>query len=109
LTPQKGIEQLLRVVDAMAEKTVHVRVGGTGDDEYVEALKSEYASPQVTFCGTLIPMCFSPHSMCWWCRRAGMSRLAGACVEAYGHGVPVIAAQRGGLPEIVDEGETGWT
>jgi glycosyltransferase involved in cell wall biosynthesis len=30
-------------------------------------------------------------------------------IEAYAHGLPVIAAQRGGLPEIVDDGETGWT
>jgi glycosyltransferase involved in cell wall biosynthesis len=28
-------------------------------------------------------------------------------LEAYAHGVPVIAASRGGLPEIVDDGVTG--
>ena len=28
-------------------------------------------------------------------------------LEAYMHGVPVIAARRGGLPEIVDDGTTG--
>jgi len=28
-------------------------------------------------------------------------------IEAYMHGVPVIASNRGGLPEIVDHGRTG--
>jgi glycosyltransferase involved in cell wall biosynthesis len=29
-------------------------------------------------------------------------------VEAFAHGVPVIAAARGGIPEIVDDGRNGW-
>lgn len=28
-------------------------------------------------------------------------------IEAYAHGVPVIVSNRGGLPEIVEEGRTG--
>ena len=96
LTPQKGIEHLLRVVDAMAEETVHVRVGGTGDDEYVEALKSEYASSKVTFCGYVDPDAFLPALdvlVVPSCLHESFGRVV---VEAYAHGVPVIAAQRGG-------------
>ncbi len=29
-------------------------------------------------------------------------------IEAFAHGVPVIATDRGGLPDIVTHGETGW-
>jgi len=28
--------------------------------------------------------------------------------EAYSYGVPVLGARRGGIPEIIDEGETGF-
>ena len=31
-----------------------------------------------------------------------------AALEAMAHGVPVIASRIGGLPEIVESGETGW-
>ena len=109
LTPHKGIEQLLRVADAMAEETVHVRIGGTGDDEYVEALKREYASPKVTFCGYVDSDAFLPTLDVLVVPSRWHEPFGRVVVEAYAHGVPVIAAQRGGLPEIVDEGETGWT
>jgi colanic acid/amylovoran biosynthesis glycosyltransferase len=29
-------------------------------------------------------------------------------IEAFAHGVPVIATLRGGLPDIVEDGKTGW-
>ncbi|HEV2350219.1 MAG TPA: glycosyltransferase family 4 protein [Terriglobia bacterium] len=34
--------------------------------------------------------------------------LGSAALLAMAHGVPVVASQVGGLPEIVEEGETGW-
>jgi glycosyltransferase involved in cell wall biosynthesis len=34
--------------------------------------------------------------------------LATTVLEAYMHGIPVIVSRRGGLPEMVDEGRTGF-
>ena len=34
--------------------------------------------------------------------------LSRVVAEAYAHGVPVLGARRGGIPEIVDDGQTGF-
>ena len=34
--------------------------------------------------------------------------LSRTVIEASAHGVPVLAAERGGIPEVVDVGKNGW-
>jgi glycosyltransferase involved in cell wall biosynthesis len=53
--PEKGLELLLEQL--LADKTLNwtLAVGGTGDADYVESIKTKYADPRVSFLGRVNP------------------------------------------------------
>lgn len=108
LSPMKGIESLLDAVRALSEGRVHLRIGGTGAQAYEAALRSRYEGTQITFCGFVDPDAFLPTVDILVVPSMWHEPFGRVVIEAYGHGVPVVAAQRGGLPEIVETGRTGW-
>lgn len=107
LSYHKGIEFLLKVfsLSSVAELAVFGR-GITAD--YEKYLKSKYGSGKITFHGFaktvnafgLIDVLIVP-SLCH-------DSLPRVIYEAYSYGVPVIGSDRGGTPEIIDEGKTGF-
>jgi glycosyltransferase involved in cell wall biosynthesis len=109
LTDMKGIDQLLRVVDSFRDGSIELHVGGTGRDRYVESLTNTYDANHVTFCGFVDPSAFLPNLDVLVVPSRWHEPFGRVVIEAYAHGVPVVAARSGGLPEIVDDGETGWT
>ena len=112
LIPEKGAERLLQAALALAlgpcmTPRVTVAIAGQGPRDYVAHLTRRYARPGVRFVGFQDPSAFL----------AGVDVLAvpslfaepfgRGAIEAFAHGVPVLAARTGGLPEIVDE-DVGW-
>jgi glycosyltransferase involved in cell wall biosynthesis len=105
LAPEKGLENLLR---AWSRVPAALEIVGEGPDEL--RLRS-IASPNVTFRATV------PGD-----EAAAIIRRARAIVipsewyepaprtivEAYAAGVPVLASRIGGLPELVEDGRTGY-
>jgi glycosyltransferase involved in cell wall biosynthesis len=113
--PWKGHDDLVDALALLAHNNVRVllRIFGSGAPAYVESLKQRVAEldllDQVEWCGfqteqaeifRSIDVCVVPSR---FEEPFGMSAL-----EAQGFGRPVICSARGGLPEIVQDGVTGF-
>jgi glycosyltransferase involved in cell wall biosynthesis len=124
LTPHKGIDVLIRALPPDARLTV---VGTEGHDprpperDYPRLLRALAAERPVEFLGAIdddelacryraAAVLVIP-SVEWTCygRRIAVSELLGlVALEGMASGTPVIASRIGGLPEIVEDGVTGY-
>jgi glycosyltransferase involved in cell wall biosynthesis len=124
LTPHKGVDLIIRALPASAALTC---VGTGGHDPrppesgYGDLLRRLAAERPVTFTGEVpdqqLPLLYrraqvmvlpSVHVTCYG-RHVGISELLGLSVlEAMASGTPVVCSRLGGLPEIVQDGETGF-
>jgi glycosyltransferase involved in cell wall biosynthesis len=108
LGPDKGIESLLQVFAEIEPGAATLEVAGTGKEDSVDFLRRKYAGPNVRFLGFVPPgelfdqidVLIVPSL---WYEPLGLVTL-----EAFSYGIPVIAACRGGIPEVVEEGKTGF-
>jgi glycosyltransferase involved in cell wall biosynthesis len=113
--PWKGHDDLIDALALLSREGVHttLRIFGTGDPEYVASLKRKVSNLQlndkVQWCGfvssqagiyTNLDICVVPTRI--------EESLATSALEASGFGRPVICSTRGGLPEIIDNGVTGF-
>lgn len=108
LAPEKGVATLLR---AAKQAGVTLKVVGTGPEEAaMHALQAQLqgdveflgyrtgAELHALICGARAVVLPSE-----WYENAPMSVL-----ESYAFGKPVVGARIGGIPEMIEEGETGW-
>ncbi len=108
LHPTKGIETFLEALAETPNEGIEALIAGEGDTEYEKSLQ-QLAGPSVRFLGTVdgerflkdIDVLVVPSL---WYENSPM-----VIYEAYAAGVPVIGSDRGGIPELVREGETGFT
>jgi len=109
LAPEKGVGTLIR---AAAKSGVSLKIVGTGPVEAeVKALAAQVGGV-IEFLGyrtgtelhDLVRGARAVVLPSEWYENAPMSLL-----ESYAFGKPVIGARIGGIPEMVVEGETGWT
>jgi len=106
VSPEKGIPVLL----AAAAKLPHVRFHLAGDHQRMPELVTQ-APPNVRFLGHL-----GAADLDNFYRRARIIVLCSTCFEGFPvvlaeamlHGKPVVCSRTGGLPEIVDDGTTGF-
>lgn len=124
LTPHKGIDVLIRALPPDTRLTV---VGTEGHDprpperDYPRLLRALAAERPVDFLGAIdddelasryraaaVLVIPSVERTCYG-RRIAVSELLGlVALEAMASGTPVIASRIGGLPEIVEDGVTGY-
>lgn len=115
VSPHKGFDSLLDATTVLSRRNIdfQVVVFGSGDEQYVSDLKARIESWGLTarwkWMGHTadretiyrgMDLCVVPSR---FDEPFGM-----AALEASAHGLPVIAARRGGLPEIVVDHETGF-
>jgi glycosyltransferase involved in cell wall biosynthesis len=108
LHPTKGIESVLRSLVSHAGKRWELWIAGKGSPAYEAQLKGSCTLPNVRYVGFVRPEEFltSVDALVVpsvWNEPFGMT-----VIEAYAHGVPVIGSCRGGLAEIIENGETGF-
>lgn len=109
LAPEKGVATLMRAAKAAGVK---LKIAGTGPIEAeLHALQKELGG-DIEFLGyqsgaTLHALIREARAMVLpseWYENAPMSVL-----ESFALGTPVIGANIGGIPEMVLDGQTGWT
>lgn len=107
LTPRKGIEVLLEVFATLPIDRFELLVAGAGASGYEAELRRTFARPNIRFLGFVAPRQLLGSIDVLVVPSLWHEPLGRTVIEAYAHGVPVVAARRGGIPELVDEGETG--
>jgi glycosyltransferase involved in cell wall biosynthesis len=107
LEPEKGVREILETFQQLPSYC-HLVVAGTGHAEYEATLKTQFSSPRIRFLGWVSAdavyrdIDFAVIPSLW---NEPFGRVV---IEAFAHGVPVIAAARGGLSELVDPARTGY-
>jgi glycosyltransferase involved in cell wall biosynthesis len=111
LAPTKGVEML---IDAFARASLTagrpmlLRIAGTGDVDYVNDLRARVSAWPVEFAGKVAPASFYESVDITVVPSLWHEPLARVIFESFAHGVPVLASSRGGSPELVVPGRTGW-
>lgn len=108
LAPEKGVATLLR---AAAQAGVPLKIAGTGPEEAALRALPDAQRPEVEFMGfrsgaalhELVRGARAVVLPSEWYENAPMSVL-----ESMALGKPVLGARIGGIPELIDDGATGW-
>jgi glycosyltransferase involved in cell wall biosynthesis len=108
LKPSKGIQLLLQAVAELPGNDYELRIGGKGPEKYVDYLKTRYKSPNIYFLEFVDPDIFFSNIDLLVVPSLWHEPLGRTILEAYAHGVPVIGSNRGGIPELIDIGKTGY-
>ncbi len=108
LAPTKGIELTLEALKNSLTNDVEFYIAGEGDHAYESRLKSTYPFPAVHYLGFVKPKTLFEDIDVLLVPSLWHEPLPRTIFEAYAHGVPVIGSNRGGIPEIIDEGKTGY-
>ncbi len=108
LSEKKGIRRMIESID-FQKPDVELYVGGVGNDQHEKKLKVLAKGKPITFLGFVDPTAFFETVDVLIVPSVWHEPFGRVVIEAYAHSVPVIAAERGGLPEIVRCGATGFT
>ncbi|MBD1552157.1 glycosyltransferase family 4 protein [Pseudomonas typographi] len=106
LSEQKGLRWLIEQFRTLAFPAT-LSIAGRGQADYEQTLKALAGTPNITFIGYQSPESFYRQVdvavvPSIWNEPFGL-----VAVEACAHSVPVIASNRGGLPEIIRDGTNG--
>lgn len=110
LAPSKGLELLIDSFCQVFEKddSVELLIGGTGESNYVQLLKKRVNGDNVRFLGKVVPEQFYPQLDFTVVPSLWHEPLGRVVIESNVYGIPVLAAKRGGISEIVFDGVNGW-
>ena len=103
----KGIERLLAVVSQIPSDKIELIVAGSGTERYEDKLK-QMSGENIRFVGFIAPEDFFGQIDVLVVPSLWNEPLGRTVFEAYAYGIPVIGASRGGIPELIEEGRTGF-
>ena len=104
----KGIEVLLSAMRDVPQGDVTLLVAGNGDPAYADPLKRTFARPNIRFLGFVTPESFFRRIDLLIVPSIWEEPLGRVIFEGFSYGVPAIVSRRGGMPEIVEHGVTGY-
>ncbi len=108
LTESKGIRFLLDTWRDLDLPRLTLCVAGRGEPDFVNRLRAQYAGCRVEFLGYTPPDDFFRAVDVTIVPSLWNDTYPGVVLESLGHGVPVNASRRGGIPEMVRDGCDGW-
>lgn len=107
LDPTKGATVLLDAFAAADLPDAELWIAGDGKADFVEPLKQRHAGARVRFLGRVAPRDFYPQVDVVVVPSLWHDTFPGVVFEALAFGKPVIGSRRGGIPEMLREGESG--
>lgn len=107
LIPDKGPQLLVEAVRRLAPGRWSLAVAGTGNEAFVAELKAR-APDGAEFLGWARPGEVFPRLDLTVVPSIWPDPQPRSTFESFMHGVPVIGARAGGIPEQIDEEKTGW-
>jgi glycosyltransferase involved in cell wall biosynthesis len=108
LTPSKGIELLLEFFIKVKNNNAELFVAGSGKLYYEEMLKERFSTPRIHFLEYVPTGRFFPQIDALIVPSLCHDSLPGVVFESLAYGVPVIASNRGGIPEMIQHGVNGF-
>ncbi len=108
ISPEKGVEELLKALKKLPSDSWTLRIGGSGEAGYVEKVKKIAAGMPVEFLGFQTPNEFYSSVDAVIIYSLWNDPAPRVAYEAGCHGVIPIVTNRGGLPELVADGERGY-
>lgn len=120
ITPQKGLNELLTAASILVKKYPDIKINIYGEEMYQDYLKGKYTEHlknriqelnlenTVKLCGFVHPQEQIYASIDCLVLPSYMESCPMVILESWAAGVPVIATNVGGIPELVVEKETGF-
>lgn len=109
VAPDKGVSLLIKAFVDAAIPGATLLIGGVGDESFVSSLKALSGNADVRFLGRVKPDEFFSSIDVLVVPSTWNEPAARVVYEAGVSNVPVVVSRRGGLPELVRNGERGWT
>jgi glycosyltransferase involved in cell wall biosynthesis len=109
LTATKGLEVLLRSTERLSSIDWALRIAGQGEPSYVNSLQDAYQDERIEYLGYTDTEAFLASIDVLIVPSLWHEPMGRVVVEAFAHGVPVIGSTRGGIPELISDGKTGFT
>lgn len=105
--PVKGLDTLAAAAHRLADEPVEFLIAGTGQSDYAKALPERFPAQNTRFMGWTRPEEFLPEIDVLAVPSLFREPFGRVVIEAFAHGVPVIGARSGGIPETIQPGING--
>lgn len=103
----KGLDTLAAAAHRLKGQPVAFLIAGTGKGDYAAALPERFPSENTRFLGWVQPEAFFPQIDVLVVPSIFREPFGRVVIEAFAHGVPVIGARSGGIPETIEPGING--
>jgi glycosyltransferase involved in cell wall biosynthesis len=108
VTPNKGVETLARAAAQLGDAAlIDYVIAGDGSAAYTQKISALFPKGRARFLGWVDPASFYPAIDVLVVPSLWGEPFGRVCIEAFAHGVAVVVARSGALPEIIEVGKSG--
>jgi len=107
IAPNKGIENLIKIFCELERKNFFLYIAGNGKSSYLNYLQKKYCNSNIKYLGRITPEDFFPLIDFTIVPSIWYENFPNVIIESLYFGVPVIASNIGGIPELIKLGING--